>query len=81
MKAEAEVEQADRDNDDLRIAVPDTSRYAFNASVSMGRVRIRLPVAAKMALHRAGITGGNAGSPRPVGGWSVVRKCTSTGGA
>ena len=28
---------------------------------------MRLPVAAKMALHSAGMTGGSAGSPRPVG--------------
>ena len=27
---------------------------------------MRLPVAAKMALHSAGTTGGRAGSPRPV---------------
>ena len=42
---------------------------------------MRLPVAAKMALQRAGTTGGNAGSPRPVGGLSVMRNATSTGGA
>ena len=42
---------------------------------------MRLPVAAKIALQSAGMTGGSAGSPRPVGGLSVMRKCTSTGGA
>ena len=47
----------------------------------MGNERTRLPVAAKMALHRAGITGGRAGSPSPVGPWSVRTKCTSIGGA
>jgi hypothetical protein len=33
-----------------------------------GRVRILLPVAAKMALVTAGKTGGKVGSPKPVGG-------------
>ena len=33
-----------------------------------GSDRTRLPVAAKIALHSAGTTGGSAGSPRPVGG-------------
>ena len=47
----------------------------------MGRLRMRFPVAAKMALQRAGSTGGSAGSPRPVGGTLLVMKCTSTGGA
>ncbi len=42
---------------------------------------MRLPVAAKMALHTAGIAGGSAGSPMPVGEWSVWRKCTSAGRA
>ena len=37
---------------------------------AMGRVRIRLPVAAKTALTMAGRTGGRAGSPRPVGPFS-----------
>ena len=46
----------------------------------MGRVRIRFPVAAKMALQIAGATGGNAGSPRPVGGKSVLAKWTSSFG-
>src|SRR5690606_13214373 len=45
-----------------------------------GRERMRLPVAAKIALHSAGITGGSGGSPRPVGGLSVLRKCTSISG-
>ncbi len=53
----------------------------FRTSTSTGRLRTRLPVAAKMALHNAGTTGGNAGSPRPVGGLSVMRNSTSTGGA
>ena len=33
-----------------------------------GNCRTRLPVAAKMALHTAGATGGKAGSPKPVTG-------------
>src|SRR5688572_22257868 len=47
-----------------------------------GIVRILLPVAAKIALATAGRIGGSAGSPRPVTGLSLARKCTSiTGGA
>ncbi len=38
---------------------------------------MRLPVAEKIALVTAGMIGGNAGSPRPVGGLLVFRKCTS----
>ena len=45
-----------------------------------GSDRIRLPVAAKIALQSAGTTGGSAGSPMPVGGNSVIRKLTSTAG-
>ena len=39
------------------------------------------PDAAKIALQRAGTTGGSAGSPRPVGAKSVRRQWTSTAGA
>src|SRR5437773_12513045 len=42
-----------------------------------GSERMRVPVTAKMALHTAGSSGGSAGSPRPVGGLSVLKKCTS----
>ena len=45
-----------------------------------GSWRTRLPVAAKMALLTAGSTGGSAGSPNPVGGLFVTRKCTSISG-
>src|SRR5260370_19428879 len=38
---------------------------------------MRSPVAEKIALQRAGRTGGRAGSPRPVGELSVFRKWTS----
>ncbi len=39
--------------------------------------RTRLPVAAKIALQMAGATGGKAGSPSPVVGNLVERKCVS----
>ncbi len=47
----------------------------------MGIVRIRSPVAAKIALAVAGMMGGKAGSPNPVGGLLVFRKYTSIAGA
>ena len=53
----------------------------FKSVFEIGSVRMRLPVAIAIALHSAGTTGGNAGSPRPVGGFSVILKCTSIGGA
>jgi hypothetical protein len=34
----------------------------------IGSERMRLPVAAKMALQTAGAVGGNGGSPKPLGG-------------
>src|SRR5512144_28166 len=42
-----------------------------------GSERIRLPDAAKIALHAAGKIGGSGGSPSPVGEFSVGKKCTS----
>jgi hypothetical protein len=42
-------------------------RYA-RSSARMGRRRMGLPVAAKMALHTAGAIGGVPGSPMPPGG-------------
>ena len=36
-----------------------------SSDVLIGRLLIRLPVAAKMALHTAGAIGGVAGSPTP----------------
>src|SRR6185312_14174511 len=54
---------------------------AFSCLASIGNERMRLPVAWKMALVTAGITGGRAGSPRPVGGLFDTRKVTSTSGA
>src|SRR5258706_14110494 len=35
---------------------------------AIGRLRMRLPVAAKIALHRAGAIGGTPGSPAPPSG-------------
>ena len=40
---------------------------AFNSSPLIGSLRIRLPVAAAIALTTAGATGGRAGSPIPLG--------------
>src|SRR5215469_7379646 len=54
-----------------------TLYQAFNRT---GNERIRVPVAAKMALVRAGITGGSAGSPRPVGGLSGLTQAISISG-
>src|SRR5688572_27433288 len=55
----------------------DQDRSCFD----IGNVRTRFPVAAKIAPVSAGIAGGSAGSPRPVGAKFVFRKCTSIGGA
>ena len=46
-----------------------------------GRVRMRFPHAANMALQTAGKTGGSAGSPSPVGALFEATKWTSTLGA
>ena len=46
----------------------------FNPSFESGRLRTRRPDAAKIALQSAGTTGGNAGSPMPVGELSVSLK-------
>ncbi len=43
----------------------------LNPCLASGSERTRLPVAAKIALQSAGGTGGNAGSPSPVGGLSL----------
>jgi hypothetical protein len=45
------------------------SRYASNC-LPIGRARMRLPVAAKIALISAGAKGGTPGSPTPLGGVS-----------
>jgi short chain dehydrogenase len=46
----------------------------------IGNVRMRSPVAVKIALLTAGKIGGKAGSPNPVGGLLDFRKWTSMGG-
>ena len=46
-----------------------------------GVSRMRLPLAAKIALLMAGRVGGRAGSPSPVGGLLVFKKWTSISGA
>ena len=67
---------------DMRALARNHSRQLhFKSVFEIGSVRMRLPVAIAIALHSAGTTGGNAGSPRPVGGFSVILKCTSIGGA
>ena len=38
----------------------------------IGRLRMRLPVAAKIALHSAGAKGGTPGSPTPADGTSIL---------
>jgi hypothetical protein len=47
----------------------------------MGSVRIRSPVAEKIALVAAGRIGSKAGSPNPVGGLLVFEKWTRISGA
>src|SRR5690606_14945156 len=44
--------------------------------VSIGSLRMRLPVSLNKALVSAGITGGNAGSPMPVGALSDLTNST-----
>ena len=63
-----------------RPAGPGPGQAVTRSPGRRGSVRMRLPVAAKIALQTAGSNGGSAGSPRPVGGLSVFRKCTSTCG-
>ena len=46
----------------------------------IGIVRMRSPVAVKIALQTAGRIGGNAGSPKPVGELLDLIQCTSIGG-
>ncbi len=53
--------------------------YQLKSCFDNGNDRTRLPVAAKIAFVTAGTTGGNAGSPTPVGALSAMFQCTSTG--
>ena len=50
---------------------------AAAACLTIGSVRCRSPVAAKIALASAGAAGGRPGSPSPPQGPSLARKCTS----
>ena len=52
----------------------------FRASARIGRLRMRLPVAAKMALVTAGAMGGVPGSPMPPGASPLWMMRTSTCG-
>ncbi len=73
---------ADDHHQDGQSANPQTKRYhTVKFSRISGKLRTRSPVAAKIALHTAGATGGSAGSPNPVGGKSDWMKCASTSGA
>jgi hypothetical protein len=55
--------------------------HAFlNSSGMIGKRRMRLPVAAKIALATAGASGGTPGSPTPPAGALLERMCTSTTG-
>ena len=47
---------------------------------AIGRLRRRLPVAAKIALQIAGATSGTAASPMPPGASSLGSRCTSSCG-
>jgi len=53
----------------------------FNAVLSIGSLRTRLPVAAKTALATAGTTHEVPASPIPPGGSVLATMCTSTVGA
>src|SRR5438045_2396703 len=50
----------------------------FRFSPANGSVRMRFPVAAKIALQTAGAAAGSPGSPKPVGAAVDLMKCTST---
>src|SRR5439155_9662613 len=55
--------------------------HRLSRSLSIGSVRIRLPVSTKIALVTAGATGGTPGSPRPPGAWPESTMMVSTVGA
>src|SRR5271156_1774710 len=56
-------------------------RTGYASCFLIGRLRIRLPVAAKIALQIAGDIGGTPGSPTPAGGAELgtIWMCVSTG--
>ena len=53
----------------------------LNKTVSIGSVRVRLPVAAKMALVTAGATAAVGASPKPPGDAALLTKYVSMCGA
>src|SRR4030081_685766 len=53
----------------------------LNCCGSIGSVRIRLPVAAKIAFATAGPTAAVAASPMPPGASELLTRCVSTTGA
>src|SRR5207302_7168422 len=53
----------------------------FSRPASIGRVRMRLPVAAKIALVTAGATAAVGASPIPPGGSALFTRCVSITGA
>ncbi len=53
------------------IAPAFAQRSCYASWSPIGSWRMRLPVAAKMALHSAGANGGTPGSPTPLGGTSM----------
>jgi len=53
----------------------------FKSAVSTGSVRIRVPVAAKIALVTAGATAAVGASPKPPGDSALFTRCVSTTGA
>jgi hypothetical protein len=57
-----------------------TTHARLSISCWIGNDRMRLPVAAKIALHTAGAIGGTPGSPTPVGFSFEGTMCTSTFG-
>jgi len=60
---------------------PKAAGYAFfNIPGSIGRLRMRLPVAAKIAFVTAGAIGGVPGSPTPPGASPLGTRCTSMTG-
>src|SRR5438128_1315814 len=55
---------------DIDVIAPHYESLERAASPVIGSERIRLPVAAKIALHSAGAMGGTPGSPTPPNGMS-----------
>src|SRR6201987_2760560 len=56
---------------DLRFRAGDRRSYV-SSCLPIGSARMRFPVAAKIALAKAGANGGTPGSPTPLGGVSAA---------